>query len=472
MLSALPAELLLMIASHLDDHLDTLYLAYCCHAFYPLLLPKVFTSLDLLEHRNGHLSHLTHTLGSDKKLANEVRTLRAYPGWRRTSRVRYDQSIMQPRLVAILGPDDSLPDWERELQNRDSSEAWLCVLLHLLPNLENFHMEVHEPSDYAPLSMLHRISLSYTDKRPGLNLLPLSNLRDISLEWWFTDGSIGMDRVLPLFYLPSLRTFTGKMISEGAGHEVFGDEDFDARAYVPANAGYSNVTHITLWMSSSWTGFADLIHAPKRLESFVFEHSNEPNDISGDNIYSSRFHPPLYRHRESLQELVLTYDDCTNGGYDDWDFVGSFVEFTALKKLQLRAVSTLAWREEWMDGSKVSTNSLTDVLPRSLETLIINDMASEHMGELARGFAQLVSDGNSHCPDLKYVEIEGNWMSEQQTTEESNMRPRPIPDMLPEYASFKETVGSLCASVGVEFYLRDLHVDDIMEMNRFMSADQ
>lgn len=58
----LPAELLLSIASYLDSHTDTLRLASCCRAFYPLLLPKAFTSLDMIEHCNGHLSHLVYIL--------------------------------------------------------------------------------------------------------------------------------------------------------------------------------------------------------------------------------------------------------------------------------------------------------------------------------------------------------------------------------------------------------------------------
>ncbi|KAL4861349.1 hypothetical protein BDV12DRAFT_180416 [Aspergillus spectabilis] len=464
MLSDLPAELLLAITSYLDNHTDTLNLAHCCHAFYPLLLPKVFTALDLLKHENGHLSHLAHRLVSNKKLANEVHSLRVYNGFRSTSTVRYEQSIIQPLLEAIPGPDNSLPTWERVLQDRENNDAWVALLLNVLPNLDNLHVQIYPFSNYT-LSMLARIGSM--DRQPGSNL-PLSNLRDINVEWWDSEGGIGTNHVLPIFRLPQLRTFTGKMICDGDGGDDDNEDedDFDAAAYIPAQAGYSNVTHITLWASCSRKAFADLIHAPKRLESFVFEHSNEPHFSEDGDLFASRFHPPLYKHRESLQELVLTYDENKSTEHYGWEYVGSFVEFTALKKLRLRAASVLDWREEWADLSRVSTNTLTDVLPRSLETLIIEDMDSGHMGELGLGFSELVSDGNCHCPNLKYVETNGNWMSKDQTTEESNMKPRPIPGLLPEYASFKETVGSLLSRVGVEFFLRDLHVDHIMELNR------
>src|SRR3954453_12011851 len=120
MLSTLPAELLLSIASYLDSHTDTLRLASCCRAFYPLLLPKVFTSLDLIEHRNGHLSHLVHTLASKPALAQEVRTLCVPNGWRPTSGVRYEQEVILPILKSALGPDGNLSTWDWELQSREN----------------------------------------------------------------------------------------------------------------------------------------------------------------------------------------------------------------------------------------------------------------------------------------------------------------------------------------------------------------
>jgi hypothetical protein len=110
MLSKLPAELLLSIASYLDSHTDTLRLASCCRAFYPLLLPKVFTSLDLIEQRNGHLSHLVHALAFKPALAQAVRTFRVSHGWRPTSGVRYEQEVILPVLKSILGPVDDYPN--------------------------------------------------------------------------------------------------------------------------------------------------------------------------------------------------------------------------------------------------------------------------------------------------------------------------------------------------------------------------
>ncbi|KAJ6100354.1 hypothetical protein N7467_001889 [Penicillium canescens] len=129
--------------------MDTLRLASYCRAFYPLLLPKVFTSLDLIEHGNGHLSHLVHTLPFNPTLAQEVRTFRVSYGWRPTSGVRYEQEVILPVLKSTLGPDDNLSTWDWELQSRGKNDAWTVLLLALLSNLEDLVLQVHEFSNYT-----------------------------------------------------------------------------------------------------------------------------------------------------------------------------------------------------------------------------------------------------------------------------------------------------------------------------------
>ncbi|KAL4756060.1 uncharacterized protein BDW70DRAFT_145487 [Aspergillus foveolatus] len=269
--------------------------------------------------------------------------------------------------------------------------------------------------------MLGRIA--YTDKHLQSNM-PLSNLREITLEWWDAQSGIGAYHVLPIFRLTSLHSFHGKMICDRDNNNDSNTND--------NNSG----------------GFADLINTSKRLESFVFEHS-EPNYSEDKNIYASQLYSLLHKHRNSLQEIVLAYNKLTGSKYYGWDYIRSFVDFTALKKLRLR-----------------STNTLKDVLPPSLETLIIDGMQRAQIEESANGFAILLSGENPHCLFLRYVEITSDWMSEEQSTEESILRPRPIPDMLPEYASFKDTIESFCSGAGVEFCLRDLHVEHIIEENR------
>ncbi|KAJ6184080.1 hypothetical protein N7519_005381 [Penicillium mononematosum] len=458
MLSTLPAELLLSIASYLDSHMDTLRLASCCHAFYPLLLPKVFTSLDLIEHRNGHLSHLVHTLASKPALAQEVRTLRVSHARWPTSGVRYEQEVTLPVLKSTLGPGDNLSTWDWELQGRGNNDAWTVLLLALLPNLEDLILQVHDFSNYT-LEWMARIA----EKESSC----LSKLRHFTVVCSHVDGGLSSSHFLPILRLPSLRSFCGHMIcdSGSSDEEHAEDEAFDAASYVPANVRYSNVTHIHLKSSCSRRGFANLIGAPKSLESFIFEHSDNPNYLDDQGMYVSRYYPPLQRHRETLQTLTLT-DECTNNytAYQihDYDHVGSFAGFSALKELRLQISHILDWDRCW---SETSRNRFSDVLPLSLESLILDGLDTEHTTELAEAFKDLLFGGKYRCPNLTYLEVRGNWMHFQQSTEESNAEPRPIPAMLEEFADFKVELELLCSAAGVGFRLRDLHVEDIIKRN-------
>ncbi|CAG8027209.1 unnamed protein product [Penicillium nalgiovense] len=182
-------------------------------------------------------------------------------------------------------------------------------------------------------------------------------------------------------------------------------------------------------------------------------------------MYASRYYPPLQRHRETLQTLTLT-DECTNNytAYQihDYDYVGSFAGFSALKELLLQISHILDWDRGW---SETSRNGFSDVLPLSLEILILDGLETEHTTELAEAFKDLLLGEKCRCPNLTYLEVKGNWMHVQQSNEESNAKPRPIPAMLEEFADFKVELELLCLAAGAEYRLRDLYVEDIIKRN-------
>ncbi|KAJ5757287.1 uncharacterized protein N7511_007469 [Penicillium nucicola] len=461
MLSKLPAELVLSITSGLGSHTDTLRLASCCRAFYQLLLPKVFTSLDLIEHRSSHLSRLVHTLAFKSALAQEVRTLRVSHGWRPTSGMRYEQEAILPVLRSTLGPNDNLSTWDWELQTRDNNDAWTVLLLALLPNLEDLELHVYEVPNYT-LEWMVRVA---EKQNPGL-----SKLRKFSVVCSGVDGGLRSSHFLPILRLPSLRNFCGHMIcdSDSSDEEYAEDQAFDVVSYLPDNVRFSNITHLQLKSSCSRKGFADLIAAPKSLESFIFEHSDDTNYADDEGMYASRYYPPLQRHWQTLQTLTLT-DERTNNyaAYQslDYDYVGSLAGFAALKKLRLQISHILDWDQGWSDLNKTSRNKFSDVFPLTLESLILDGLETEHTTEIAEAFKDLLLGEKDRCPNLTYLEVKGNWMHVQQSTEESNAKPRPIPAMLEEFADFKVKLELSCSAAEVEFCLRDLHVEDIMKQN-------
>ncbi|KAL3461990.1 hypothetical protein BJX64DRAFT_277424 [Aspergillus heterothallicus] len=467
MLSILPAELLFSIASYLDGHTDTLHLACTCRALYPVLLPKVFTSLDLITHRKGHLSHLVHTLARNLPLAHEVRTLRVPVGWRPASAgVRYEPDVILPVLKSVLGPDDDLSTWDREIQDPDHNDALTVLLLALCPNLQELVLEVHEFSNYT---------LEWMERIAPLENSFLSKLQNLTVDCSDTDDGLPSSHFLPILALPSLRHFTAHLVCDGGNTDEEYEEDleFDYASYIPARTAYSNVTHITLKSSCSRRGFADLLAAPRALESFILEYAENPNYADDDgSMHASRFYPPLSRHSErTLQALVLTAESAAqyaayHDSYTDYDYVGSFAGFGALRVIQMQIAHLLHWHEEWDFNGRGLQNQLRHVLPRSLERLVLDDLDPYDMKGLVATFKDLFSGGKERVPNMVYLEIKGNWMHEHQSTEESNMQPRPIPAMMGEYAAFKEEMGMLCDGVGVEFCLRDLHVEEIVARNR------
>jgi hypothetical protein len=110
-------------------------------------------------------------------------------------------------------------------------------------------------------------------------------------------------------------------------------------------------------------------------------------------------------------------------------------------------------------------NRFSDTLPLSLESLTIDGLETQHTIELAKAFKDILSGGKYRCPNLTYLEIKGYWMHVEQSTEESNARPRPIPALLEEFAGFKVEMELLCSAVVVAFSLRDLHIEEIIERN-------
>ena len=366
-----------------------------------------------------------------------------------------------PVLKSTLSPDENLSTWDWELQIRGNNDAWTVLLLALLPNLEDLVLQVHEFSNYT-LEWMARIAEEESSV--------LSKLRHFTLVCSDVDGGLGTSHVLPILRLPSLQSFCGHMICDsGSSDEEYAeDQAFDAASYVPDNVRYSNITHVHLKSSCSRRGFANLIGAPKGLESFIFEHSNNPNYPDDEGMYASRYYPPLQKHRGTLQTLTLT-DECTNNytAYQihDYDYIGSFAGFSALKELRLRISHILDWDRGWSDLNETSRNILSEVLPLSLESLILDDLETEHTTELAEAFKDLLLGRKCRCPNLAYLEVKGNWMHIQQSTEESNAKPRPIPAMLEQFADFKVKLEFLCSAAGVVFRLRDLHVEDIIKRN-------
>ncbi|KAL4918737.1 hypothetical protein BDW62DRAFT_200624 [Aspergillus aurantiobrunneus] len=473
MLSNLPPEILLLIAGHLPSYRDTLRLASCCHQIHRLLAPHAYTTLTLDNSGLRHLSRLVHTLARNPQLAKAVRALRftdsscSHP----PHTLYYDRGTIQPFIESIASSSDELVTWEKDLKAGIDTDPWVTLLLLLVPNLEELGLTFEYPSAYL------RKTIQRVTQDSGN--LTLGRLKEVTFGWWDTEGGLPSSYVRPFFRLPSLRRFTGHMLRDGYTEDddecsdSYEDEEAEGEARVaryPLDEHFSNITHLHLHYSNSANGLPDLISAPKRLVSFAYEHSGQNGDL--DPINPAAFYSSLRKHKESLEEITVCEDTWSYSVADPLDaqFVGSFTDFTALKRLRLRGQNILDWKDTKGAGAR---NTLSDVLPVSLESLTIEAFDECDNANLTIYLETFVRNVKSHCPNLVVLEIKGRMREKDPSTTNWNYTwPRPVPGITPSYLEMTGYVASLCREANIRFQLRDPIIEHIVEQNAASVAFQ
>ncbi|BCS28261.1 F-box protein [Aspergillus puulaauensis] len=450
MLSDLPPELLLLIADHLASYKNTLRLASCCRQLHALLGPRAYTTLTFDNFIVGHLSCLVSTLARSPQYARAVRILQ-FKGLVRPDpyhKVRYDRDAIQPTVKKAALCQKEFTQWEHDLENGKDSDPWLTALLLLLPNLEQLEMTWEYPVNYMT-NIIHRVTQDPHNTT-------LSRLKEVS----FFSGDIGC--VLPSYYvrrflhLPSLRRFTVDQLWDGCSSDRDLD-DRDLHNKGPNPGGFSNVTHLHLHRSYSRTGLLALTRAPKRLESFLYDNSAENNSL--EPLNSATLYSALRKYRDSLQHITVSADPWTPSS--DTGFGGSFIDFTTLKKLRLRALVILDWRGFKGAGAR---NKLPDVLPASLESLAIDAFHECDCAYLATSLEAFIRDVKSHAPNLATLEIEGQihekfWLRNGWR----NAQPRPVPRIETKYLEMTRCLAVLCREASIQFRLRDRLAEEIIK---------
>ncbi|KAJ0425630.1 hypothetical protein BJY00DRAFT_184515 [Aspergillus carlsbadensis] len=443
-LTSLPAELLLLTTSHLDNQKDILNLASTTRALHALLYPHAFTSLILDEGSVYQLTRLVHVLARNPHCARAVRILqfddlpRVGSRVRKEEKVKYDPEVIRPvleRMASALSSSSNtmVAKWEDVLRTGDDTEPWIALILTLVPNVEDLSLTFNYLSFY--IRKLFSMMDTATETGGASSALPgpgsptkepqplvlFSRLRTLSARWYDTENGVSSSYLLPFFRLPSLREFNGVSITDGRpadeyelrgdgppedcyyydeDEEPYPEYDEDPEGYFrryPGDEGFSNVTHITLSDSNSEHGFPDLIRACRRLVSFVYEHGERGGTLGW--FAPRRFHGSLCKHKDWLEELTICYDNwaCGHGDPLESEFIGSFKDFKTLKRLRLRGENILV-REGKMPF---------DLLPPSLESLLIEEFAADNGQNLLGQLRELRSVVELQCPNLVSLRVAG-----------------------------------------------------------------
>ncbi|RDW93382.1 F-box protein [Aspergillus mulundensis] len=357
MLSTLPAEILLLIAGYLTRRSDILSIASCSRRCHALLYPQVLTGLHY--HKRfikRQLYRLIRLVTQNPRLAKAVRVLRPTErnGFEPFYDIQYDRDTIRSLLKAAASASAI-----------EESEvlAWEMKLR----NINGVGMGLG-PWFALLLSLL-----------PNLKELALSVERP-----WCEDTH----RIL-------------RKAIENPGSHIF-----------------SRLEKLRLDIDFSYAERADGLELHSTLESFTYQYMDTIHNTPKDVINPSSFYEPLYKHRESIEEIAVHYYEWVNGNTNfghtfDLRFVGSFVDFPVLKKLRMTGYNILDWVDPWTPGNG-ARNTLLDVLPRSLEALTIEGYDRCDYEYFTAELEKLVRDAETHWPNLavlqiqEYFQYEGN----------------------------------------------------------------
>ncbi|KAL2825738.1 hypothetical protein BDW59DRAFT_145866 [Aspergillus cavernicola] len=446
MLSTLPSEILIIISSQLESQIDRLSLAGCSHRFRTLLLPHAFTSITIRKDCTWSLSSLVHILVRSPTFAHHVLSLSLNTDnnhCQHPHKIQINEETMQEVLKNLGLTEEDTPKWENDLRGKvegswegQQQDAWSAILLTLLPNLEVLQMEWGHEVDHRR-TVLERASRSEgpVDTRPTF-----SRLREVYIRSYETYTGISVSDVFPFFRFPSMRKFSSHVVIYGHKHEK--------TAEIP---GDCNVTDLALYSSSPTSGFAGLISRCARLESFICQHA------SGLEWYSPLDHPSLHRklirHTNTLKEIAIycEIDPCRPRGPNEDAFFGSLAGFSVLQKLRLRASNLLDWDSKALKAR----NHLWEVLPPSLQSLVVEDFHQcPNMEEFVEQLADMIRNSYPGSPGPRSLEIRGILHDLRKYHWRKGSRVGTL--LLPAIASAAALLDLYCPDGGVDFAMCDV----------------
>jgi hypothetical protein len=259
--------------------------------------------------------------------------------------------------------------------------SWLALMSPFLPNLERLYLGF-PARPYGFGKMLQYIP----SKMAAGAFSPFSSLIELSLAS-IEDMECPLFLLLDIFGLPSLRKFTGFTIIESID-----DADYTISSDDSAS-GFSTVTHIKFESSQSDVGFRYLIRACAKLESFIYEIGPCDNN---EELLPETVYEALCQHRNTLEELTLVQNPEMLEPMVENVLLGSFSEFSVLKRIRLRASNFFV----------PDVAPLADLLPSSLESLCITEVIEVYCIELVKQLKDLISAARPRFPRLAQLRIQ------------------------------------------------------------------
>lgn len=283
-LLTVPAEIQVRIICLLDDRYDRINLASCCSRLLAIVHFATYNpQLKVPTPCSWKLEGLLHFLLHYPQLARGVRRLElGQPSCGSHNHPAQPPESLDETVYSIVKKfsldDQEETCWIDDLQRRRYPDAWMALILFLLPNLASLEWFWGRGTKYTE-RLLNRVSLHEPPFNKNQTLRSLAEVffkvteRTAAGDPKTSDPGFQITKMAPFYRLSSMRKLTGQMVC-GRVSEV-----------VSPNS--SSITHLELRQSSTSSGFAELIAPCTNLKSFRYFHMNCFENLH--SAYNQRF---------------------------------------------------------------------------------------------------------------------------------------------------------------------------------------
>lgn len=241
----------------------------------------------------------------------------------------FETAINEKLSKALRHNDRNINVWLQRLK-RDGRSVTLCLLLLLLPNLEDLHVTILDCEGAILKSMLDLIAGGNHDPDPAFGPVALTKLSKVSVTGCERYRS-GSQVLVPFAALPSLRTLTAKSVfGTPAGLPPYEHLSWPYEQHV------SGLTLLNLQSSYLIAAdFSRLLGGIKGLKSFTYDLR-----YTGDHYYGSiptrSIIGMLLEHAKHSLEFV-TFTDLSDGHCEHDHGSGSFRGFEVLEQIRINS---------------------------------------------------------------------------------------------------------------------------------------
>ncbi|KUL92176.1 hypothetical protein ZTR_02560 [Talaromyces verruculosus] len=421
----LPPELLQLIGSDLNQK-DTRNLISTSHRMHSVFQRKLYTNVTLGINNANSAQSFLYTVTRNPELAGCVQSLalaawETYDSWE-TNR-KPEKTIERPNFDGVVirklvdeatdYPEEEKSKWLQDLEEF-YDDAWLALLIPRLTGLQKIGFEWPFGSSHVSI-MLNKAAIN------GGACFP--HLEEVNMCWYDTENAVASYQMHPFFKFPSVRKVSGWKVAENAKEEedlepdtteIPGPTEILRGLSLPLRC--SNVMDIDLSQTNAAEGMREWIRACKTLKSFRIIHGGAC--ISYDDFQPRKLYNSLSMHKPTLEAIWVEHDNYTSNRVNENEWMGSFVDFSALKFLRLSLYNLVGFKEQ---GSP--TRKISDVIPSSLETLFLDikweDFCDvlDDLAEIAtsRKFPKIATFHIETCNELRSLEegVKVQWLQQR-----------------------------------------------------------